>query len=542
MGDFRMLIGFNATALAAISVQHFSNLKSAMDQAVPQDEIVRGSAALGGRALVEIVVAFGKLGLISFGGPVAHLGYFRAEFVERRRWLSDADYADLVALCQFLPGPASSQTVFALGMRRGGLIGAMLASLCFTMPSAVLMIAFAYGVAWAGDLSHAGWLHGLKLAAVAVVAQAVWGMGKQLCPDRPRLTLAAVAAGVILWVPSAVTQVAVIAAGALVGWVLYRGVVAREAAKGTSAVALPVVVASESMKQDDSAPRADEGGTPSPRTGAAAVAAFPVRAGRDTATGGAQLAHRPDGAADASERGATAPTDLLPPASATREGAAVHIEDASPPRIRGHVAAAMALLVCVGLLVVLPAVASSTGSRRIAVFDSFYRAGSLVFGGGHVVLPLLRAEVVPKGWVVDDAFLAGYGAAQAVPGPLFTFSAYLGTSIDRTAGAGPATAWLGGLWCLLAIFLPAWLLIGGALPFWQTLRRKAWAQASLRGANAAVVGVLLAALYNPVIVEGVNGPRDVAAALLAFVALHAWKLPPWLLVGLTAGAGEWVLR
>lgn len=391
------------------------------------------------RALGEVAVSFLKLGCISFGGPVAHLGYLHEEYVRRRRWLSDETYGDLVALCQFLPGPASSQLVFALGMKRGGIAGAFLASLCFTLPSAVLMIAFGYGVTAMGDLADAGWLHGLKLAAVAVVAQAVWGMGVKLCPDRPRITLAIAAAALVLVLPGALGQIGVIVGGAIAGWVLYR----RE----------PVA----------------------PRTVSAALS------GR-------------------------------------------------------HLWAGAILITCVALLFVLPAVAAATGWKTAGLFDAFYRAGSLVFGGGHVVLPLLRAEVVPPGWVTDDAFLAGYGAAQALPGPLFTFAAYLGT-INTTSLSG----WPGGLWCLLGIFLPAWMLVGGALPFWNLLRSKAWTQAAMRGANAAVVGVLLAALYNPVWREGVTNAQDVAVGLAAFLLLHAWKTPPWLVVGLTAAAGQWLL-
>lgn len=387
-------------------------------------------------SLREIGWAFLKLGCISFGGPVAHLGYLHDEFVKKRRWIDDAAYADLVALCQFLPGPASSQLVFALGLRRGGIAGAFLASLCFTLPSAALMIGFAYGVAAIGDLQHAGWLHGLKLAAVAVVAQAVWGMGRKLCPDRPRVTLAVLAASCVLLSPNALAQVGVILGGALAGWWIYRGQV--------------------------------EGSASTPN----------------------------------------------------RNG-------------RNHVWAAATLIAWGGLLVALPAMVSSTGAHSLALFDGFYRSGSLVFGGGHVVLPLLRAELVPTGWISDDAFLAGYGAAQALPGPLFTFAAYLGVVIQGD--------WLGGLWCLLAIFLPAWMLIGGALPFWDQLRSRGWAQAGLRGANAAVVGVLLAALYQPVWLQGVNAPRDVAAAFIAFALVEFWRAPPWLVVGLAAAAGQWLL-
>jgi chromate transporter len=388
--------------------------------------------------LTEILGAFLKLGCISFGGPVAHLGYLHEEFVARRRWLDDAAYADLVALCQFLPGPASSQLVFALGMRRAGIVGAFLASACFTLPSAVLMILFAYGVTSVGDLSHAGWLHGLKLAAVAVVAQAVWTMGRKLCPDRPRVTMALASAAIMLVMPGALVQIGMIALGALAGWTLYR-------------------------KELPSSP---------PRGGLA----------------------------------------------------------------RHHGWAAGVLVLFIALLVGLPVIATATGTRSMAAFDSFYRAGSLVFGGGHVILPLLRAEVVPAGWVSDNAFLAGYGAAQAVPGPLFTFAAYLGTVMN-----GGHNAWLGGFWGLIAIFLPAWMLIGGALPFWQLLRGLSWTQAALRGANAAVVGVLLAALYKPVWIEGVVGVRDLAALFLAFGLLEVWRTPSWLVVALMAGAGQWVL-
>lgn len=390
--------------------------------------------------LREVAGAFLRLGCIAFGGPVAHLGYFRAEFVARRRWLDDAHFGDLVALCQFLPGPASSQLVFAMGMHRAGLAGALVASACFTLPSAALMIAFAYGVARVGDLRDAGWLHGLKLAAVAVVAQAVWAMGKKLCTDRARISLCVASAAVLLTVPGAAVQVAVIALGGVAGYALYRDAVAA-------------------------------GGVPSAQ---------------------------------------------------------------SAPG--GHRAAAGALVLFAGLLFALPAIASATGSRLVATFDGFYRAGSLVFGGGHVVLPLLRAEVVPRGWLSDDRFLAGYGAAQALPGPLFTFAAYLGAAMD---GVGPR--WLWGLVSLMGVFAPAWLLIGGALPFWHSLRTRRWAQAALAGANASVVGVLLAALYRPVITEGVRGPRDVAAALVAFVVLEHWKAPPWAVVLAMGVLGQWVL-
>lgn len=386
--------------------------------------------------VAEVARVFLRLGCSSFGGPVAHLGYFRAELVQKRAWIDDAHFGDLVALCQFLPGPASSQVVFALGMIRAGLLGAFVASLCFTLPSALLMIAFARGVAFAGALHGAGWLHGLKLAAVAVVAQAVWAMAKKLCTDRARVSICLGAAGVLLLDSSAIAQVGVIAAGGACGWWLYR---------------------------------------------------------RDFSEGRRQPGSR---------------------------------------SWRRHVLAAGALLVFATLLLALPVVASTTASRTLAEFDSFYRSGSLVFGGGHVVLPLLRAEIIPRGWLGDDQFLAGYGAAQALPGPLFTFSAYLGAAMN------PAHAWFHGFWCLSAIFLPSWLLIGGSLPFWHQLRSQGWARAALAGTNAAVVGVLLAALYRPVIAEGIHGDHDVVAALLAFGLLEHWKVPPWIVVAGMALLGQ----
>lgn len=390
-------------------------------------------------SVIEVGIAFLKLGVISFGGPMAHLGYFHGEFVRRRRWLGDEAYADLVALCQFLPGPASSQVAFALGMRRAGLAGALVASLCFMMPSALLMIAFAYGVTSGRAVASAGWVHGLKLAAVAVVAQAVWSMGRKLCPDPPRLSIAALAAAFLLVEPRAWAQVGVIAVGALVGWILFR--------------------------------------------------------------------------------------TMVHPPSADHHAA-----------VGGHKGAIAALVLFALLLFGAPLLARVTEWRSLALFDAFYRSGSLVFGGGHVVLPLLRAELVPNGWISDDAFLAGYGAVQAVPGPLFTFAAYLGTVIE-----GGHRAWLGGLWALLAIFLPAWLLVAGVLPFWHRLRAKRWAQAALCGANAAVVGVLLAALITPVITDGVRDGRDAVTAMIAFGLLMFGRLPPWAVVALCAIAGQWLL-
>jgi chromate transporter len=404
---------------------------------MPADRADPGAtpARLGG-----ICTAFLKLGCVSFGGPVAHMGYFRTEFVERRRWLGDAAYADMVALCQFLPGPSSSQVAFAIGMRRAGIAGGLVASICFLIPSAALMIAFAYGVASLGDVRIAGWLHGLKLAAVAVVARAVWAMGAKLCPDWPRRALAVAAASSVLLLPGAVAQVGAIAACAVIGLCLGR------------------------------------------------EEAHPLE------TDGPDLGRRP-------------------------------------------LWAAVSLSVFVLLLFALPVLARQTGDRSVAVFDSFYRSGSLVFGGGHVVLPLLRSEVVPRGWISDSSFLAGYGAAQAIPGPLFTFAGYLGTVIQSGSHA-----WTGGLLALFAIFLPGWLLVAGAYPFWHVLRAKGWVRAALSGANAAVVGILLAAFYRPVCTEGIRDVRDIAAVLVAIVLLGRFRMPPWAVVALSAAAGEWILR
>src|SRR5262249_45472733 len=341
----------------------------------------------------EVLAVFLKLGLTSFGGPVAHLGYFHTEFVERRRWLDEQSYVDLVALCQFLPGPASSQVGIGTGLLRAGIPGALAAWVGFTLPSAVAMVLFAYGLGTLEDALGTGWLHGLKIAAVAVVAQAVWGMAQSLCPDRARATLAVMAAVVVLLAPSALGQIGAIAAGGVIGLALLR----------------------------------DDAGAP---------------------------------------------------------GSALDV-----PIGRGFALACLALFFA--LLAGLPLLAAAVPSQPLALIDSFYRSGSLVFGGGHVVLPLLQAEVVPRGWVTNDAFLAGYGAAQAVPGPLFTFAAYLG-AVMRPEPNG----WLGATICLVAIFLPSFLLVFGALPFWAALRGAPRAQAALRGINAAVVGLLLAALYR----------------------------------------------
>lgn len=373
-----------------------------------------------------------RLGLTSFGGPVAHLGYYRAEYVERRKWLDEHAFADIVALCQFLPGPASSQVGMSIGILRAGLIGAFAAWLGFTMPSAIAMILFGYGVTRFGDLSGAAWLHGLKIVAVAVVAQAVWGMARSLCPDKERASVAVAATILALAVPSAWGQVGAIAAGGLIGWGLLGGTVA--------------------------------------------------------------------------------PREMAP--------LAIHL-----PRRWSILAACLFF----GLLIGLPLLAAAVPAQPLKLFDSFYRSGALVFGGGHVVLPLLQAEVVPPGWVSNDSFLAGYGAAQAVPGPLFTFSAYLGTVMSK-----PPNGWLGGLLCLVAIFLPSFLLLVGALPFWEQLRRRAAVQSALRGVNAAVVGLLLAALYRPVWTSAIFAPADFALGIAAFLLLALWAVPPWLVVILGA--------
>jgi len=384
---------------------------------------------------LEVLTVFLRLGLTSFGGPVAHLGYFREEFVTRRRWLDDRGYADLVALCQFLPGPASSQVGIAVGLLRAGYAGALAAWTGFTLPSALAMVLFAYGATALGNAAGSWRLHGLKVAAVAVVAQAVLGMARTLAPDRSRATVAVVAAIIALAIPSAWGQI---------GAILFGGVV------GVAALLRP---------------------EPEPDHGALAL-------GVSRTTG------------------------------------------------------AMLLVVFFALLIGSPLLAALTSSQGIKEFDAFYRAGSLVFGGGHVVLPLLQASVVPPGWVTDDAFLAGYGAAQAVPGPLFTFAAYLGT-VMRPEPSG----WLGAVICLVAVFLPSFLLVIGALPFWDELRRRKTAQAALRGVNAAVVGLLLAALYRPVWTSGIENAPDFALAIAAFLLLFMWQVPPWLVVIVCAFAG-----
>jgi chromate transporter len=384
----------------------------------------------------EVLLVYLKLGLTCFGGPIAHIGYFRDEFVTRRRWLDEQAFADLVALCQFLPGPASSQTGFAIGLMRAGYLGGLAAWTGFTLPSAVALVLFAYGAGSLGGPIGSGLLHGLKLVAVAIVAQAVWGMARSLSPDRERASISAVAALIILFSPSSLAQIGAILLGAIAGLLLCRG-----------------------------APPAPEGHLAMPVSRAAGIGAL--------------------------------------------------------------IAFAVLLL---GLLVLRGHLPPSA-----ALFVAFYRSGALVFGGGHVVLPLLREAFVTPGWVSDDAFLAGYGAAQAVPGPLFTFAAYLG-AVATSASNGLAGAIVG----LVGIFLPGLLVLIGTLPFWDALRTRTGAQAAMRGINAAVVGILAAALYNPVWTSSVKTSGDFAIALIGFVLLVAWRAPP-LVVVLTGALGGMAL-
>ena len=383
----------------------------------------------------EVFWAFLRLGLTSFGGPIAHLGYFRDDLVARRRWMSDKAYADLVALCQFLPGPASSQVGFAMGLHRAGPLGALAAFLAFTLPSAILMVAFAFGAALFEGVIGAGLLTGLKIVAVAIVAQAVWGMAKTLTPDARRASIAVVAAVVALLLAGSIGQVLAIVLGAVAGLLLCR-----------------------------SAPAG---------IGDTGLMRFPV----------------------------------------------------------SRTAGVVSLVAFVVILLGMPILAALSSNGAVSLFDTFYRAGALVFGGGHVVLPLLQAGVVETGWVSPEQFLAGYGAVQAMPGPLFTFSAYLGT----LSSVGPGGV-LGAAIALVAIFLPGFLVLVGVLPFWNALRGRTWMQSLMRGANAAVVGILGAALYDPLFTTGIVGVGSFSLALVCFVLLIAWKLPPWAVV-LIGGAG-----
>ncbi|MBI2874210.1 MAG: chromate efflux transporter [Firmicutes bacterium] len=383
----------------------------------------------GTGSLPEIFGASLRLGLTSFGGPVAHLGYFRDEYVLRRKWLDEKSYADLVALCQFLPGPASSQVGIGIGMMRGGVLGGIVSWLGFTIPSALVLALFAIFLQ-GSDLSGAGWLRGLLVAAVAVVAQAVWGMAAKLAPDRERMTIALLTALAVLLVATAAAQIILIAAAGLVGWMLL------------------------------------------PKTAVSSGEPIGIRISRRLAIG--------------------------------------------------------CWVLFFGLLAGLPIARQLYPVEWLAVTDSFYRVGSLVFGGGHVVLPLLQTEVVPTGWVTTEQFIAGYGAAQAVPGPLFTFSAYLGATLN---------GWIGAVVAIVAVFFPSLLLVAGTLPFWNVIRQHSGFQSALGGINAAVVGILLAALYDPVWIKAIRGPYDFSLAVVAFGLLVYWKTPSWLVVIICALGG-----
>ena len=374
--------------------------------------------------------------MTSFGGPVAHLGFFREEYVARRRWLDDPAYADLVSLCQSLPGPASSQVIFGIGLALKGAPGGLACWLGFTAPSAIIMALCGLTAASLGDISHAGWLAGLKIAAVAVVTQAVWAMGIKLCPDRSRLTLALLAAIAMLIWPIGAMPLFVILAGGLLGWARYRRV-----------------------------------------------------------------------------RIPTTPAPL--------------------PFTLSHARGAATLLLFIVLIFALPALASWTNWEGLRYFNGFYRVGALVFGGGHVVLPLMQNQVVQHGWIDGSTFVAGYGLAQAMPGPLFSFAAYVGAAAKL-----PPYGWAGAVICLVGIYLSPLLLMAGAIPFWETLRRTRSAQAALRGANAAVTGILLAALFDPLWKTAIHTSGDLALGLAAFALLFVWRFPPWLIVLLSAGAGQ----
>lgn len=378
------------------------------------------------KSLIEILVVSTRLGLTSFGGPTAHLGYFHEEYVRRRKWMDEKSYADLVALAQFLPGPASSQVGIGIGVKRAGVLGGIVSFIGFTLPSVIALILFA-SLLTEFDVGNAGWLHGLKIVAVAIVAHAIIGMAKGMAPDVKRKSIALCALlGTLLW-QTAFTQVAVILLAALVGFLLFR--------------------------QHDDVKKVS--------------ASFPI----------------------------------------------------------SKIVSAICLSLFFGLLFLLPVIREITGSYWVAMFDSFYRSGSLVFGGGHVVLPLLEQELVPTGWISEEAFLAGYGATQAVPGPLFTFAAYLGTVMK---------GWQGGLVATFAVFLPAFLLILGALPFWDQLRSNPTLKGAIMGVNAAVIGILISAFYFPIWTSSIMAPADFALAAFLFCMLAYWKLPPWIVV--VAGA------
>ena len=391
-----------------------------------------------GATLVNLLTIFAvamRLGLTSFGGPIAHIGFFRHEYVENRRWLSERRFSDLVALCHFLPGPTSSQVGIAVGITRGGLLGGLLAWIGFTAPSAAVLIAFGFGVAEFDNLLEDDWLKGLKIAAVAVVAQALWGMGTTLAPDKARASVAIAAAVAILFSPLTLSIVIVIIVAGAFGWWRFQHYVDEAPNEETRyAIPKPLAIA--------------------------------------------------------------------------------------------------AIVVFAAILIAFPLMRQAIDNSTFAIFDSFFRSGSLVFGGGHVVLPTLQSEVVENGWVTTEEFIAGYGASQAIPGPLFTFSAYLGTVMN--VGLGGIN---GALIALIAIFLPSFLLVIAILPFWHQLSQVRNFRAALVGINAAVVGILAAALFDPVWTSTINGPGDFALAAAAFGLLMFWKLPSWAVVILCAAAG-----
>lgn len=381
------------------------------------------------RSLIEIFLVSTRLGLTSFGGPTAHLGYFHEEYVRRRKWMDEKSYADLVALCQFLPGPSSSQVGIGIGIMRAGIVGGITSFIGFTFPSVVALIVFAL-IVTGFDVGNAGWIHGLKIVAVAIVAHAIIGMAKSLTPDLKRKAIAIFALLVTLLWQTAYSQVGVILIAAIIGYLL--------------------------LKQENE--------------GAEVQSRFPIS-----------------------------------------------------KRVGG-----ICLLLFFGLLASLPILKEATGSYWVTMIDSFYRAGSFVFGGGHVVLPLLENEFVPTGWMSEEAFLAGYGVTQAVPGPLFTFAAFLGTVMN---------GWQGGMVATIAIFLPAFLLVVGALPFWDQLRNHPKVTGAMMGVNAAVIGILIAALYTPIWTSSILEAKDFALTVILFSMLAYWKLPPWIVVVTGAIAG-----
>ncbi len=375
---------------------------------------------------LEIFLTALRLGFTSFGGPIAHLSFFHDEYVKKKKWLSEEAYADLVALCQFLPGPASSQVGMAIGLSRGGIFGAVLSWIGFTLPSALILIFFGLGITHLDLKDHQHWLHGLKVVAVAVVAQAILGMGKKLCPDKERITIALISSFIVLNFNSAYIQILVLICAAIVGFL--------------------------SLKSTTDLPH------------------DPIHQGRKSI-------------------------------------------------------GAIFIALFLSLLIVLPLLRAVFHNQTLHLFDSFYRAGALVFGGGHVVLPLLKAEVVPTGWVTNDLFMAGYGVANAIPGPLFTFSSYLGV-----ISVVPPNGVIGGIICLMATFLPSFLLIIGVIPFWEKLRSLSKIRQSMMGLNAGVVGILLAAFYNPVWTSAIFSLKDLALACVCFISLEFWKRPSWLVV------------